>query len=107
MARGRKVILHRRRQCSEWTCMQPEQLAELKSNEVLRKRLAKLMAQFCFRNTKIEELHDRISDEEMKTLMIDCANHCYALVCILFSTQGGNDLIEMLKQHDQVPKWNA
>jgi hypothetical protein len=33
-----------------------------------RKRLAKWMAKFCFRNTKLEELHNRISDEEMKAL---------------------------------------
>ena len=63
-------------------------------------------SQFCFRNTKLEELHDRISDEEMKALMIDCVNHCYAFVSILFSTQGANDLIDMLKQNDQVPQWN-
>jgi hypothetical protein len=72
-------------------------LSPQSSHESGRRIATANVAQFCFRNTKIEELHDRISDEEMKTLMIDCANHCYALVCILFSTQGGNDLIEMLK----------
>jgi hypothetical protein len=86
--------------------MKPDRLAELKNNEILRKRLAKWMAQFCFRNTKLEELHDRISDEEMRALMIDCANHCYALVSILFATQAGNDVIDMLKENDQVPQWN-
>ena len=64
------------------------------------------MVQLCFRNTKLEELHDRISDEEMKALMIDCVNHCYAFVSILFSTQGANDLIDMLKESDQVPQWD-
>jgi hypothetical protein len=64
------------------------------------------MAQFCFRNTKLEELHDRISDEEMRTLMIDCVNHCYAFLSILFGTQRGNSLIDMLKQHDRVSQWN-
>jgi hypothetical protein len=86
--------------------MNAPQLKALKNNDILRKRLAKLMAKFCFRDTKLEELHDRISDEEMKALMIDCANHCYALVCMLFATQGGNDLIDMLKEHDQVPHWD-
>ena len=69
--------------------MNPDHLAELKNDEIIRKRLAKWMAQFCFRSTKLEELHDRINDEEMRVLMIDCASHCYALVCMLFATQGG------------------
>ena len=86
--------------------MNPERLSELKNNDLLRKRLAKWMAEFCFRNTKLEKLHDRISDEEMKELMIDCSNHCYALVCMLFATQKGGELIDILKEHDQVPKWN-
>jgi hypothetical protein len=86
--------------------MNPDQVAELKNNELLRKRLAKWMAQFCFRDTKLEQLHDRISDEEMRSLMMDCADHCYAFLCILFGTQGGGELIDMLKQHDQVPQWN-
>ncbi len=86
--------------------MNPVTLADLKNNDILRKRLAKWMAQFCFRNTKLEKLHDRISNEEMKALMIDCANHCYAFVSILFATQGANDIIDMLKQNDQVPQWN-
>ncbi len=37
--------------------MSPDRLAELKDNDLLRKRLAKWMAQFCFRNTTLEELH--------------------------------------------------
>jgi hypothetical protein len=86
--------------------MNPDHFAELKNNDILRKRLAKWMAKFCFRDTKLEGLHDRISDEEMRALMIDCANHCYALVCMVFATEGGNDLIDTLKEHDQVPQWN-
>jgi hypothetical protein len=85
--------------------MNSPQVKELKNNDILRKRLAKWMTKFCFRDTKLEELHDRISDEEMKALMMDCANHSYALVCMLFATQGGNDLIEMLNEHDPVPHW--
>jgi hypothetical protein len=49
--------------------MYPDQLHELGKNEVPRKCLAS-EAQFCFRNTKLEDLHDRISDDEMKELMI-------------------------------------
>jgi len=37
--------------------MNRDHLAELKSNELLRKRLARWMAQLCLRNTKLEELH--------------------------------------------------
>jgi hypothetical protein len=33
--------------------MNSPQLNELKNNDILRKRLAKLMAKFCFRDTKI------------------------------------------------------
>ena len=68
--------------------------------------MAKWREQFCLRPTKLEELHDRISDEEMKALMIDCANHCYAFVSILFATQGANDIVDKLKENDQVPQWD-
>jgi hypothetical protein len=115
--------------------MHSEQLAELKSNEVLRKRLAKLMAQHCFRNTKLEEFHggiypsseagdysdvkvvspfgeipwtkvSRLSDEEMRALMIDVVNHCYQFVSQIFDDVVGEAIIETLKKDDLVPKWN-
>ena len=50
--------------------MNPDQLAELKSDETVRKRLAKLMARDCFRNTKLEDFHSRFADDEMKALMV-------------------------------------
>jgi hypothetical protein len=37
--------------------MNPDQLAELKTNVALRKRLAKRMARDCFRNTILEDFH--------------------------------------------------
>src|SRR5262245_25052994 len=87
--------------------MTSDQLRELGSNEILRKRLANWMAQLCFRNTKLEDLHDRVSDDEMKELTIDCVNHCYAFLSILFfSSPRAEKLIEMLKLHDPVPQWN-
>jgi hypothetical protein len=86
--------------------MNPYQLTELANNEILRKRLAKWMAKFCFRDTKLEELHDRISDEDMRALMVDCADHCYAFLTIIFSTRGGGELIAMLEENDQVPQWD-
>jgi hypothetical protein len=38
--------------------MTPEQLAELKNDETLRKRLAKFMARECFRSSpRLEDMH--------------------------------------------------
>jgi hypothetical protein len=54
--------------------MNSDQLAELKNNEIVRKRLAKLMARDCFRNsTKLEDMHTagQFDDQEMQDLMID------------------------------------
>jgi hypothetical protein len=51
--------------------MTPDQLAELKNDATLRKRLAKKMAHDCFRNTKeLEEMHTagQLSDDDMKAL---------------------------------------
>jgi hypothetical protein len=77
-----------------------DSLNEIQNNDALRKRLAKLMAHDCFPNTKLEDFHSgkypsskigdysdvkvvspfgeipwkelsRLSDEEMKILMID------------------------------------
>jgi len=45
-----------------------DQLGELKNDEVIRKRLAKLIAHDCFRNTKkLEDMHaaDRFSGVEL------------------------------------------
>ena len=39
--------------------MNPDQLAELKNNEVVRKRLGKFTAHSCFRNSALENFHDR------------------------------------------------
>ena len=42
----------------------------------------------------------RLSDEEMKTLMIDVVNHCYKFLLDLFLTGRGDDLINVLKERD-------
>lgn len=86
--------------------MYPDQVHEIGENEILRKHLAKWMAQFCFRDTKLEDLHDRISDEEMQELMIDCVNHSYAFLTVLFSTPRGDDILELFRRHDPAPEWN-
>src|SRR5262245_54505144 len=115
--------------------MTPEQLAELKNNEVVRKRLAKMMASHCFRNSILEDFHagkhpssqsgdysdvkvvtpygeiqwhalSRISDAEMKTLMIDAVNRSYQFLCELFDSPYGDAVVEALKNRDPLPHWN-
>ena len=110
-------------------------LNEIASNEVLRKRLAKWMALRCFRNTRLEELHagiypdsqtgayadvkvvspfgeipwgklSRLSDDEMRTLMIDVVNRCYALLGELFDPTGGARIVARLNERDELPRWN-
>lgn len=47
----------------------------------------------------------RLSDAEMKALMIDVVNHCYDFLIELRSPKG-REIIEDLKQRDKVPAWN-
>ena len=97
--------------------MNIKSLEEVQNNEVVRKRLAKAMARDCFRNTKLEDFHagtfpsskagdysdvkvvspygeigwerlSRLSDEEMKALMIDVVNHCYDFLTTLCGPAG-------------------
>src|SRR5947209_777721 len=112
--------------------MNAKHLNEIQSNEIVRKRLAKIMALRCFRNTKLEDLHagtfpssaagdysdvkvvspfgeipwksfSRFDDEEIKMLMIDVVDHCYQFLSDLFVAPYGDQLMEQLKQHDPVP----
>jgi len=114
--------------------MKTKSLEEIKNNEVVRKRLAKAMARDCFRNTKLEDFHagifpsskagdysdvkvvspygeigwerlSRLSDEEMKALMIDVVNHCYDFLTTLCGPFG-DTIVEHLKQRDLLPRWN-
>jgi hypothetical protein len=114
--------------------MTPDQMTELARSEVLRGRLAKLMALECFRNSELENLHagkfpssktgdysdvkvvspygeiawndlGRLSDDEMKVLMIDVVNHCDKFLHDLFVDAGGEAVIEGRKERDPVPKW--
>jgi hypothetical protein len=93
--------------------MTPEQLAAIKSNDDLRKRMAKWMAHDCFRNTgELEDMHaaGRISQDEMKRLMIDVVNRSYLFLSVLFTTQRSNEIIEILKHGKYLPPdwkdWN-
>ena len=88
--------------------MTPEQLAELKDNATLRKRLAKKIVHDCFRNTKeLENIHaaGKFSDEDMKALMTDLVDCSYDFLMELCSPHGA-DIIDDLKRRDELPEWN-
>lgn len=114
--------------------MTPNIFEEIATNELVRKRLAKLMALECFRNTRLEDFHEgmypssqkgdysdvkvvtpygdiawrevsRLSDNDMKPLMIDVTNHCHKFLSELFLSARGEAIIEALKERDPVPKW--
>ncbi|MGA3261305.1 MAG: hypothetical protein ABSE35_20665 [Bryobacteraceae bacterium] len=99
------------------------------------KRLAKYLAQQCFRNTMLEDLHagitpdsqtgdytdvvvrspygeipwprlSRLSDEEMKALMIDVVNKTYRTLKVLFDSRLGGELLNGLAQRDPLPRWS-
>ena len=107
----------------------------LAQNPQILKRLAKYMAQQCFRNTVLEDYHagitpysaagdysdvfvktpageipwpklSRLSDEEMKMLMIDVVNRTYLTLRTLFDEELGSFLIQTLSQQDLIPSWN-
>lgn len=47
----------------------------------------------------------RLSDEEMKKLMIDVVNHCYDFLILLFDDSRGDDIIEVLRKTDLKKEW--
>jgi hypothetical protein len=112
--------------------MKIDYLQEIRENELVRKRLAKLMARECFRNSKLEDFHagtfpssqaddysdvkvvspygeiawnnlSRLNDDEMKALMIDVVNRCDQFLAAL--AVNPREMIEAVKQPDPVPKW--
>jgi len=114
--------------------MTRETLERIQKSDVVRKRLAKIMALQCFRNTTLEDLHagaspssktcdfsdvkvvspygeipwdkvSRFNDEEMKALMIDVVNHCYNFLLVLFKDAKGNDIIDILSKEDLMKDW--
>ena len=107
----------------------------ISKDPVVMKRLAKYLAQQCFRNTFLEDLHagitpdsktgdytdvlvrspygeipwpqlSRLSDEEMKVLMIDVVNKTYRALRLLFDDQFGHELVQYLTKQDPLPRWN-
>lgn len=110
-------------------------MINLLKDETKRKRLAKVIALQCFRNTKLEDLHSgigpssktgdysdvkvvtpysdipwehlsRFGDEEMKELMIDVVNHTYTFLCMLADDGFAKKLEDMLEEHDFQAEWN-
>jgi hypothetical protein len=108
---------------------------EISSNPEVIKRLAKYLTQQCFRNTMLEDLHagitpdsqtgdytdvvvqspygqipwprlSRLSDEEMKALMIDVVNKTYRALTVLFDNRLGSELIKILAERDPLPQWD-
>lgn len=102
--------------------------SRLSGNLLLQKRLAKFIVRFCFRdNTPLENLHadpdSRITQEEMKALMIAAVQNCYTVVGLLCG-EGDNrpqvaafeeylemmtrstDLLTALELHDFNPEWD-
>jgi len=96
------------------------------------KRVANYLAQQCFRTTMLEDLPagitpnsqngdytdvvvrspygeipwprlSRLSDEEMKALMIDVVNKTYRALTVLFDNRLGSELIKILPQQDLLP----
>ena len=89
--------------------MTGKQIKLFATDEQLRKRLAKLIVQQCFRNTEIENLHadGKISQEEMKLVMIDAVNQTYTnLTRLLCSADLTDKVIEAIKQCDLASEWN-
>ena len=115
--------------------MNHKSLKELKNNDLLKKRLAKVMALQCFRNTNLEDLHagiapssktgdfsdvkvvspygeipwskvSRFNDDEMKELMSDVVNHCYNFLLDLFNDSRGDAIVEVLTRTDPKSDWD-
>jgi hypothetical protein len=113
--------------------MKIDYLQEIRENELVRKRLAKLMALECFRNSKLEDFHagtfpssqtddysdvkvvspygeiawnnlSRLNDDEMKALMIDVVNRCDRFLASLIVSPKA--IIEALKERDPISKWH-
>jgi hypothetical protein len=103
---------------------------------VLQQRLAKLIVLECFRNSGLEDLHagispssaagdysdvvvnspygsipwpqvSRLTDEEMKELMIDVVDRTYGLVHRLFDDREGRLLLLRLAERDPAPHWQT
>jgi hypothetical protein len=57
---------------------------------------------------EVENMHTAgsITQEDMKELMIEVVNRTYLYLSVIFSSNGSPEIIEHLKEHDPVPKWD-
>lgn len=90
----------------------------VRKNPVILKRLAKFLVQQCFRNTVIEDYHagygpgpgrsktDRITDAEMKALMIEAVNKTHSFLWALFRDDIGPSLLADFGMVDPVAYWD-
>ena len=76
--------------------MRPDQIAELKDNDLLRGRLAKFMVRECLCNIKLEELSAG-GDDEMKELIDDVVNRCDEFLAVTFRSPA---IVDALKEYD-------
>ena len=105
------------------------------ADPVLQQRLAKYMVLQCFRNSVLEDLHagispssasgdysdvtvsspygvipwprvSRLSDDEMKRLMIDVVDRSYRFIHTLFDDNARGELLLLLAERDPLPRWN-
>jgi hypothetical protein len=89
--------------------MTGKQIKRFATDEQLRKRLAKLIVQQCFRNTEIENVHaeGKISQSDMRRIMVDSVNKTYTnLTMLLGSAELTDRLIELLSIQDMVSYWD-
>lgn len=106
------------------------------SDPALQKRLAKYMVLQCFRNSLLEDLHSgitpssaagdysdvyvttpygeipwpklsRLSDEEMKSLMVDVVNRTYRFLHELLDENTGGAILVRLAMRDPLPNWST
>jgi hypothetical protein len=88
----------------------------IRNNPVILKRLAKFFVQQCFRNTVIEDYHadgrprsskgSRITQAEMKALMIEAVDKTYSFLWALFHENIGTAVLSSFDQVDPVGEWN-
>lgn len=90
----------------------------IKKNPVILKRLAQYLVQQCFRNTVIEDYHagyypgpgrskaSRITQAEMKALMIEAVDKTYSFLWLLFQEDIGLTFLADFETVDPVANWN-
>lgn len=103
--------------------------------QLLLKRLAKYLALYCVRNTYLEDLHagsvpdsacgdrsdvrvltptrgipwpevSRLDNAEMKRLMVEVVNRCYAVLAAMADEQSAEEVFRLLACSDPIPEWH-